>query len=822
MYVELIFPLPFQKSFSYRVPEKLEEQIVFGKRAVASFGKRILTGFIVEITDKPSIDDPEKIKEIIDVIDDVPIFNKNDLSFYNWIADYYISSPGEALKLSDPYGTEIRSQKVILSDQEFVKAEYEKLKSKHSLKARLLEILIQHPKISLNRVLKMLDKKSMKTTLQSLEEEGILTVFNDIGKPKVSEKTQKFVEISANAEDVYTMMPEIEKRSEKQVSVLLKLMGSKKPIALAELSKSIDISQNSIKSLENKGLIKIFDKHIERTFNDEYSETIPEITLTSDQQNIVNTVLPHIENGAFKPFLLHGVTGSGKTQVYIELIKKVLAIGKTALILVPEISLTPQMTTRLHNHFREDVTVIHSRMSMGERFDSWRKVLLRKCSVVTGARSALFAPLNNIGLIVVDEEHDSSYKQYDKSPRYHARDAAVVRAHNASCPIILGSATPSVESMYNAETKKYELLELKNRIDDAKLPHIRLLNVVAEKKKKRMEGTFGTTLLEKMDERLRKNEGVIILQNRRGYSTQIYCVDCGEIEMCDDCSVAMVFHIEENRLRCHYCGSVRQVPRRCKHCKSINLKYFGAGTERIEEELEYYFPNAAIARIDSDSIQKKGALGKILTDFKEGEIDILVGTQMVAKGLDFSRVTLVGVIAAENSLWFPDFRADERTFQLLTQVAGRAGRSKNPGEVVIQTQDDRHFVLQKVLQHDYEGFYKKEIVDRQARNYPPFSHLCLVEVRDRKDEKAKGALTDFYKQIIPYRKVVHSTPPSLAVIGKLRGEYRYQLLLRSSRKDDPSGSVLRKAIEEAYIQYTQQSQFRDIRIMFDMNPQSVL
>jgi primosomal protein N' (replication factor Y) len=461
-------------------------------------------------------------------------------------------------------------------------------------------------------------------------------------------------------------------------------------------------------------------------------------------------------------------------------------------------------------------------MSIGERYDSWRRVLHKKSKVVVGARSALFAPLSKIGLIVVDEEHDASYKQADMIPKYNARDSAIVLGKIKNCPVLLGSATPSIESMYNAISGKYNLLTLPDRVDNAKLPKIELVNIIIERKKKQMENVFSKTLLDKIEGRLKKKEGTIILQNRRGFSTQIFCDDCGEIEICTNCSVPMVYHINQNILQCHYCGFTKEVPKVCSNCGSHSVKYFGTGTERVEDELAFYFPNAKVKRVDSDTVSRKSSLGKMLLEFSRGEIDILVGTQMVSKGLDFSRVTLVGVISAETSLWIPDFRADERTFQMLTQVAGRAGRSQIEGEVIIQTQNEKRFALQKVLLSDYEGFYQKEIVDREKMGYPPFTRICLVETKDEDDQKAKEAIIDFYKELLVYKKYLTITPPSPAIISKLKGSYRYHLIIKSSKETDPGGKVLQKALFGSFAEYNRKSRYRNIRLFFDVDPQSVV
>ncbi len=445
-----------------------------------------------------------------------------------------------------------------------------------------------------------------------------------------------------------------------------------------------------------------------------------------------------------------------------------------------------------------------------------------KSNVVIGARSALFAPLRNIGVIVVDEEHDASYKQFESVPKYNARDSAIILAQINECPVVLGSATPSIESMYNAISGKYKLLTLPERIDNAKLPKISLINISIERKKKKMENVFSKVLLDKIEDRLKKKEGVIILQNRRGFSTQIYCEDCGEIETCDNCSVPLIFHINQNILQCHYCGLTKKVPNACTNCGSLSIKYFGTGTERVEDELEYYFPGVKVKRVDSDSISRKSSLSKILFEFGKGDIDVLVGTQMVSKGLDFPRLTLVGVISAETTLWLPDFRADERTFQLLTQVAGRAGRSKVEGEVIIQTQNEKHFALQKVLLNDYQGFYQKEIIDREKLGYPPFTRICLIETKDPEEEKAKGAINDFHNELVAYKKWLKISHPTAAIIARLKGNYRFHILIKSVKDIDPGGAILRKAVLSSFIEFNRKSRFRDVKLIYDVDPQSII
>lgn len=822
MFVEVVFQMPFRKAFTYSVPKELEEFVKVGVRAVAPFGKRTLTGFIINIPDSISLKRDE-VKPITDVLDDRAIFTKKSIKFYEWLAEYYLCSLGEALKLLVPQGTDVESKKKIVVDKEFVNELLLKEKRKDSVNFKLLLELSQKNEISFTSLQKAVKKKNIYSQIRKLHNQGAVTIVDEIKEAAVKIKKVKYVKLAKSIAEIYSSFPELDRNSPKQVKILLKLIEAKDiAFPAAELLHKTESSQSSLNGLEQKGLVKIFEKEVDRRFKEHYEEKHQQLILTEDQQEVVDEVSGSLTEDEFKTYLLHGVTGSGKTQVYIELAKKVLEKNKSVLILVPEISLTPQITSRFFNNFGETVTVIHSRMSAGERYDSWRRVLNGKSKVVIGARSALFAPLDKIGLIVVDEEHDASYKSFEMTPKYNARDSAVMLGSIFKCPVVLGSATPSIESMYNAEIGKYKLLSLPKRIDDVKLPKIIFVNIAHEKNKSKTETVFSKVLLDKIEDRLKKKEGIIILQNRRGFSTQIFCSDCGEVEMCENCSVPMVYHINQNKIQCHYCGLIKPVPGACTHCGSINIKYFGTGTERVEDELQFYFPNAKVERIDSDSITKKAYLSNLLLSFSKGEIDILVGTQMVSKGLDFARVTLVGVISAETTLWLPDFRADERTFQLLTQVSGRAGRSKAEGEVIIQTYNERNFVLKKVFENDYSGFYAKEKADREKMGYPPFTRIALIESKDKDINKAKGAITDFYKEIIKFKKLLKISDPTTAQIFKLMNNYRYHILIKSFKDKDPGGSVLRRAILDSWTEFNKKSRFRDVNLFYDVDPQSIM
>ncbi len=822
MFAEIVFFQPFKITFTYKIPGDLEESIAIGKRVIAPFGTKTYSGYCISISETSTYA-PEKIKDIFDVIDPEPILTPNDILLYKWMADYYFSPLGEVLKLTIPHGSETQSKRRIAADTAYCKQLFASLPVKATLKRSIVEILINKNTVTLAALQKEVKRKNIYFVIRALQAEGALSIIDDELKPRIKEKQERFVQLSVANESALAMLPELEKRSKQQVLLLLKLIEAEgAALPLAALAKETDAPLSSFDSLAKKGVLKIFYRAVDRQRKETFQNDLAEYTLTEQQQSVYAEVAESITDGTFKPFLLHGVTGSGKTLVYLELTKKVLDTGKSVLLLVPEISLTPQITSRFYHRFQDEVIVLHSKISDGERFDAWMKAIRGRARVVIGARSALFAPLRDIGLIIIDEEHDGSYKQNDTVPRYHARDCAVYKAMLASCPILLGSATPSLETMHNAESGKYRLLSLPERVDDAKLPEITLINVVQEKRRNRMLTLFSQTMIEKIRDRLQKKEGIIVLQNRRGFSTTVYCFDCGEIEMCENCSVSLVHHIDANYISCHYCGFKKPVPSQCTKCGSFSIKYFGTGTERVEDELAYYFPDAVTKRIDSDSLTKIGSFGKVLSEFRDGDIDILVGTQIVAKGLDFARVTLVCVISAETNLWIPDFRADERTFQLLTQVSGRAGRSSAAGEVLIQTQDDSNRVLQKVIKADYTGFYKSELFLRERHKYPPFMRLCLIEMKDTNEDKVKFAIADFHSSLSAYKNFIIISPPTSAVIAKINNVYRYQILVKGEKERDRNGEKMRTILNDCIAYFTKNSKYKDVQLILDMDPQVVL
>jgi primosomal protein N' (replication factor Y) len=720
---------------------------------------------------------------------------------------------------------------------------------------KIVNLLTNKKEISASSIQKSLNTKSIHSLLNELVQKNIISVEEKLSarsKPKYEKVI--FVDEQAKRSWIEWLTEnQNSKRLLKQILVLKYLSESPNGVSLPliKIVKESKSSLSSINTLVSRGLVTIKQREVKRSVSYELHESQQQnIVLNEHQQNALTQIDKAISENKFHSFLLHGITGSGKTQVYIEAMKSALAKGKTAIVLVPEISLTPQIVARFQFHFGDKVTVFHSKMSVGERYDAWRLAKRGDCSIVIGPRSAIFAPLKNLGLIVVDEEQEASYKQFDQTPRYHARDVAVVRAMESNAVVVLGSATPSIESYYNALTNKYKLIELPERVDNAALPEIEIVDMTTERQKifekfraeRKVEfekdtatarnskrkpefSSISSLLKEKINDRLTKKEGIILLQNRRGFSPFVECLDCGYVEMCDNCNVSLTYHITKKHLRCHYCGFVKNPPDVCPKCRSLELSYKGYGTQRIEEELQKMFAAAAISRMDLDTTAQKGSHDKILKQFASGEIDILLGTQMVAKGLDFSRVTLVGVISADIQMLLPDFRSAERTFQLLTQVAGRAGRTGAlKGEVIIQTYQPKHYSLKHATTHDFIGFYNEEINYRQELSYPPFSRIALIEIKGTNE-------ADVTKHAIKFSEHLKSNlpkaggqliilGPSEAAIPKLKNFYRWHILIKDLKSKDPSGKILKDVLTKAVNGYNNSNlaKNRSVKIIIDVDP----
>jgi primosomal protein N' (replication factor Y) len=841
--VDIALPLPLDRTFTYLVPPELEHHAVPGKRALVPFGTKHLTGII---TAQPASTDVKGLKPITDVLDMRPTFSDEMLHLTQWIAEYYLTPWGEVLRAAMPQGLALESRKTARLIARDVDALLISTKKTAPRQFAILAMLKNVQSVSFGQLQKKTRIKSIHAILHEMEQRGWITINEVIAEAKAKPKIEKRVGLTQRGRD---LLGDAEKKPvAKQLAVLqalsAEMQAGAETVEMHAFLQRNRLSLSSFKTLIKNGYLLVFEREVLRKSDYEPDGPPPDITLNIFQQSALQEITSAVEAGKFRSFLLHGITASGKTQVYIEAIRKVLALGKTAIVLVPEISLTPQTVRRFKAHFGDNVAVVHSQMSIGERYDAWRAARDGKVKIVIGPRSAIFAPLERIGLIVVDEEHEGSYKQFDAAPRYNARDVAIVRASWAKATVILGTATPSAESYYNAINGKYTLLELPQRIDTARLPTIEVIDMAKEKQRiyeelkeevkksgkefpKRLPQSSISRLLHfHISARLERREGTILLQNRRGFSHIFECFDCGYVEKCDNCDVSLTFHETKKHLRCHYCGFVKKPPTVCPKCGSIELRMHSFGTQQVQQELQELFPKAAILRMDRDTTSRKGAHDRILKQFESGDADILLGTQMVAKGLDFPRVTLVGVISADTQMLLPDFRASEETFQLLTQVAGRAGRSNLAGEVVIQTLQPDHYCLKYVLSHDFHGFYKEELEYRRELDYPPFSRIVLLEFTGERENEVEHYAKKFVEMIELHNreKKFIILGPADAAIPRIKGLYRKHIVIKDLKSVDPSGSSLRSALLGAKSQYEASALAKNkkVRMIIDVDPQGMM
>jgi primosomal protein N' (replication factor Y) len=757
------------------------------------------------------------------------------LRLTRWIADYYFAPWGEVLKAALPQGFLSPGKRVVRLLVEDVSPLLEETKRTAPKQHAILQALRKKRRLTVSQL--SATARSLHTILLELAARGWIEVTEVVATRGAKPKTEKVASLTDSGRAPQT--PETTSLTPKQSSVVEFLRKSGK-VPVQQLLKETNASASTLTTLVKKGLVSITTREVIRTVHAEPLEPPPAIILNDDQRRALGEITAAIAQKRYKTFLLHGVTGSGKTQVYIEAIRAVLAERKTAIVLVPEISLTPQTVRRFKAHFGNEVAVMHSQMSGGERYDAWRLAHTGRVNIVIGPRSALFAPLANLGLIVVDEEHESSYKQFDATPRYHARDLAIVRAHQNNAVVVLGSATPSAESYYNALSGKYQLLSLPQRVDEAKLPRIEIVDMIEERKRryeelkktvqetktafpKRLpESSISKLLYDEIAERIKRKEGVILLQNRRGFSHVVECFECGYVEKCDNCEVTLTYHLTKKHLRCHYCGYVKQPPTLCPACGGFELRFHAFGTQQVQQELQALFPDSTILRMDLDTTARRGAHDRILAQFGRGEADILLGTQMVAKGLDFPRVTLVGVISADTQMLLPDFRAAERTFQLLTQVAGRSGRARLAGEVIIQTMQPQHYSLKHVVSHDFRGFYREELAYRKELDYPPFSRIVLIEFSGERENEVQHHARKFAEYLTQQHLENHSLllGPADAAIPRVRGKFRKHIILKNLKSKDPAGSQLHAALIQAKQLYANSAlaKNKNVQMTIDVDP----
>lgn len=758
--------------FVATVSDSLKQDILPGCMVLLSAKKgngRVAIGYILALMPFKSEEAPTI--EIVDVLHGGrPVLNPALMQLTEWMADYYLTKRIDTLMAALPAAIRTTVHDVVEIKKFTLNAESPKVINT-ALRRAIMQLMIREKRLTVHQLQQRIGRKQLYRTLSELERGGHLQLTKRFSSTKAKQKSCYRLSLSLpeNAEESL-------KNSPKQLEAIKILASFGNTFAFTE---TIGSSRETLNALVKKGFVEKTQMAVTSHFTTGFSET-PQSTKTptASQQKALEQLIHAVTQEEYKTFLLHGVTGSGKTLIYIELLKKVLAAGKTAIVLVPEIALTPQTAGRFREHFHDEITILHSAMSNQEKYDAWHSLRLGKTKIALGARSTIFAPLENLGAIIVDEEHDSAYKQ-DRNPRYHARDTAIMRAMFSKAICVLGSATPSFESYNNAVKGKYTLINLPERVDGATMPAITLIWMKGSPK---ASASISELLCSQIALRLEKNEQVILLQNRRGFASSIFCLACGHIPLCPSCNIPLVYHATPKQLRCHYCGHAIHFTESCMKCSSSNLFYKSSGTERIEEELQTLFPEERILRMDVDTTSAKGSHGRILKEFHDRKARILLGTQMVAKGLDFPAVTLVGVLMADIGLNIPDFRASERTFSLLTQVAGRAGRSSLPGEVYFQVYNMENDVFTALLQKErsYEKFFLQESALRKELHYPPASRLIKFECSAEEENQAEAAALYCKKSLELQLPAERGTVlgPAPAGIAKIRGRYRYHILVK--------------------------------------------
>jgi primosomal protein N' (replication factor Y) (superfamily II helicase) len=784
------------KSFDYLIPDQYKGSILPGMRIIVPFGPRNIQGFVIGLKD---VSDFSKLKEISEPMDLYPVLTKELLALGDWLAEKTLCYKISGFQAMLPAA---------------LKAKYEKK-------------LILAENADLNQLsvsLRPFFKESREVTWDDAIKSGILSsiqkeaankqidVIYEV-KERVKKKKLKHIIPKLSIEELKSEKEKIATRAGKQKDIIDFFINRYEPIELRTLLSELKISSQTVSTLIDKNILLERELEVYRDpYQDrQFQQTYP-LPLTVGQQKVIYPIQQSILMDEHHVFLLYGVTGSGKTEVYLQSIQTVLEKGKEAIVLVPEISLTPQMVHRFKGRFGDKVAVLHSGLSAGEKYDEWRKIQRKEVSVVVGARSAVFAPFENIGIIIIDEEHETSYKQ-EENPRYHARDVAIQRAEHFQCPVVLGSATPSLESFARANKMVYQLLSLPTRMNNQALPSVEIVDMRDELRSGN-RSMFSGVLFEKMKDRLEKRQQIVLFLNKRGHSSFIMCRDCGYVVNCPHCDISLTYHQSQQKMKCHYCGQEEYVPKLCPECNSEHIRYFGTGTQKVEEELGKVLPEARVIRMDVDTTSRKGSHEKLLEAFQNGKADILLGTQMIAKGLDFPNITLVGVLTADTMLHLPDFRSSEKTFQLLTQVSGRAGRHELPGEVIIQTYSPEHYSVELAGSQDYDQFYQYEMMVRKTHRYPPFYYLSLITISHEELMKVVSItekITKYLRSKLSNRAIVLG--PVASPIPRINNRYRYQCLIKY--KQEPELSNALKIILD---QYQQEMASSGLQITVDLNP----
>nr|WP_315173270.1 primosomal protein N' [uncultured Flavobacterium sp.] len=812
-FVEVILPLALAKTFTYQVSETEYHFIKKGMRLAVPFGKsKIYTAIALELHQNEPV--LYQAKEIHQILDHEPIVTSIQIDHWFWIATYYMCSIGEVYRGAMPSALLLESETVVTAQSSTFVNEMQ-LSDEEYL---VFQALQQQSSLKINDIIAILNKKNVFPIIHKMIDKNILVLQEEISE-SYKPKLVRYVRLHPqyNSQDGLTALLEQLKNANKQKEIVLHYFQlnatEKKPIPIKKLVESAKVTVATIKALIDKGVFEEYYIQQDRVI---YSGAVSSkrLQLSTSQQTAFDAIQNQFSQK--EVCLLHGVTASGKTEIYIKWIEEYLVKGKQVLYLLPEIALTTQLVSRLRLHFGDKVAVFHSKYNNNERVEVWQQVLnnSEKAQIVIGARSALFLPFQELGGIIIDEEHEQTFKQTDPAPRYHARDAAIVLANFHMSKVLLGSATPSIETYYNAQTAKYGLVALKERFGNGQMPVVELVDLKDSYFRKRMKGHFSDTLIEEISTALSLGEQVILFQNRRGFSPVIECMTCGHIPQCPQCDVSLTYHKFKNQLRCHYCGYAMGKPSNCHACSSIDLTTKGFGTEQIELELLSLFPNAKCGRMDQDTTRGKYGFEKIIDSFKNQEIDILVGTQMLAKGLDFENVSLVGIMNADTMLYHPDFRAFERSFQMMTQVAGRSGRAEKQGKVIIQTYNPLHNTIQQVTRNDFEGMYKEQLYDRQIYKYPPYYRLIKVTLKHRDFDKLKEGAMWLY-QVMSQSLTMPVLGPEEPAINRIRNEYIRTIMVKIPH-NKPIGST-KKTIHKILNSFEAVAQYRAIRVSVNVD-----
>lgn len=812
-FIDAILPIPLKQTFTYSVNKDEAAFLKQGMRIAVPFGKsKVYTGIVYQVHDQPPVG--YETKSIDHILDEEPIITSIQMKHWEWLAGYYMCSLGEVIKAALPGAFLLESETIIklssrnfqqeesLSDDEFV----------------LYEALQHQSSLHINDARAILDRKNIVSIIQKLLDKNIIEVEETVYEQYVP-KMKRYIKLAPKytSEEKLRELLDSLTRAHKQREVLMHLFmlntKTKKPISSTALQKKSEASAATLKALIDKGILEEYYVQQDRVeFSGEASSEIK--TLNEAQIKAYGEIKSSFETN--DTVLLHGVTSSGKTEIYVRLIEEVIASGKQVLYMLPEIALTTQLITRLQKYFGERISVYHSKFSVNERVEVWKNVLSEKpkSQIIIGARSSLFLPFKNLGLIIVDEEHEPSFKQYSPAPRYNARDSAIVLANLHKAKLLMGSATPSLESYHNAKTGKFGLVTLKKRFGNVLMPDIELVDIKEKTRKKHMTGHFSDRLLEEMRDVLKNGEQVILFQNRRGFSPVVECTTCGISPQCPNCDVSLTFHQYKNQLRCHYCGYHMAMMKSCIACGSETLDTKGFGTEQIETELKTLFPNSKVARMDQDTTKGKHAYSKLIEALENEEIDILVGTQMLAKGLDFRNISLVGVMNADNLLNFPDFRAHERSFQLLQQVSGRAGRTQKRGKVLIQTYNPYHQILKQVSVNDYEAMYKEQLEERYNYKYPPFYRTIKIVFKDKNLTRVQKASV-WFGQALELQFKENILGPEPPPVGRIKNKYIMNILVKIPKNQ--SLEKTKKYIDNVQRSFNSIKEFSSVRVNIDVD-----